>query len=85
MKDSLAEPGHLPRGVGVVVRYEVLVPGGCGEGGFIIEKVNERVFGKSIVFLDRPEAGEWIRSGGRKEGDDAGLERPGEHGRPGSK
>lgn len=64
MKHSLVESGHLPRGVGVIVRYEVLVSRGCREGGFIIEQVNERVFGKSVVFLNRPEASEWIRSGG---------------------
>ena len=74
MKHSLVKSGHLPRGVGVIFRYEVPVSGGCREGGFIMEEVNERVFGKSVVFLDRPEAGEWIRAGGGKEGNDARLE-----------
>ena len=46
MKHSLVEPGHLPRGVGVIARYEVLVSERSREGGFIIEKVYERVFGK---------------------------------------
>jgi len=35
-----------------MVRYDVLVSGGRREGGFIIEEMNERVFGKSVVFLD---------------------------------
>jgi hypothetical protein len=73
MKHGLVEPRHLPRGVGVIVWYEVVVSWGGREGSFVIEKVDERVFGKSVVFLDRPEAGEWIRPGGGKEGNDAWL------------
>jgi len=51
MKHSLVESRHLPRGVGVR-QYEVLVSWGCREGSFVIEEVNEGVFGKSVVFLD---------------------------------
>ena len=85
MKHSLVESRHLAWGVGVIIRYEVLVSWGGGEGSFVIEEVDERVFGKSVVFLGCPQAGEWVRSGGGKEGNDARLERPREHGRLDSK
>lgn len=83
MEDSLVESGHLPFGIGVIGRYQVLVSGGWRERSFIIEQVNERVLWENVVFLDSPKASEWVRTGGRKEGNDARLKRPGEHGRLG--